>query len=186
MSYVNKLYSKTAGNSVSFLTSLWVSVFPSSFNSVSVEYFQSQKAVGIRWWAGTACLWPWLLTALRKGPWWRLAVRPHCCWAPDLSLVGVVKKVRAGRPLGAVVLKSHCSLFFSSWFPSGLCSSSSCLLPQHVPWSESYLPSRYASPHVLGGKSVLLMWLWENVKGMNFKKSGYRIGIWGLYWFLGS
>ena len=48
MSYVNKLYSKTAGNSVSFLTSLWVSVFPSSFNSVSVEYFQSQKAVGIR------------------------------------------------------------------------------------------------------------------------------------------
>lgn len=111
---------------------------------------------------------------------------PTCFWAPELSLGVVVKKVRTVRSLGALVLKSHCSLFFSSWFPNGLCSSSSCLLPQHVPWSESYLPSRYASPHVLGGKSVLLMWLWENVMGMNFKKSGYRIGIWGLYWFLGS
>ena len=111
---------------------------------------------------------------------------PTCCWAPELSLGVVVKKVRTVRSLGALVLKSHCFLFFSSWFPNGLCSSSSCLLPQHVPWSESYLPSRYASPHVLGGKSVLLMWLWENVMGMNFKKSGYRIGIWGLYWFLGS
>lgn len=111
---------------------------------------------------------------------------PTCCWAPELSLGVVVKKVRTVRSLGALVLKSHCFLFFSSWFPNGLCSSSSCLLPQHVPWSESYLPSRYASPHVLGGKSVLLMWLWENAKGMNFKKSGYRIRIWGLYWFLGS
>lgn len=44
-----------------------------------------------------------------------------CCWAPELSLGVVVKKVRTvGWPWEPWVLKSHCFLFFSSWFPNGL------------------------------------------------------------------
>ena len=63
--------------------------------------------------------------------------------------------------------------------------------------APAYSPNMYpgANPTFQAGmqghmcwvaKSVLLMWLWENAMGMNFKKSGYRIGIWGLYWFPGS
>ncbi|KAM5250418.1 myelin-associated neurite-outgrowth inhibitor isoform 1-T1 [Hipposideros larvatus] len=50
-------------------------------------------------------------------------------------------------------------VFFSSWFPHGLHNSGSCLFPQHVPWSESYLPNRLHPWHTL--QSVLFAHQWN-------------------------
>lgn len=52
-----------------------------------------------------------------------------------------MKKVRTVRSLGALVLKSHCFLFFSSWFPNG---PSAAAAPAHSPTCtlERILPSK--------------------------------------------
>lgn len=64
-----------------------------------------------------------------------------------------------------LLVTADCFVSFSR-FPHGLCSSSSCLFPQHVPGSESYLPNRLLSrcplqsvllSHQRGGASVLAL-----------------------------
>lgn len=65
--------------------------------------------------------------------------------------------------MSAFLRQMACYLIFFppallSWFPHGLRSSGSRLLPQHVPWSEPHLPNRLHSWHTL--QSVLFPHQW--------------------------
>lgn len=107
-------------------------------------------------------------------------------WAPELSLGVVVKKVRTVRSLGALVLKSHCFLFFSSWFPNGLCSSSSCLLPNMYP--ERILPSKQVcKPACAGWQKCFVNVTVENAKGWISRRVviEFNLGFVLISWFIG-
>lgn len=111
---------------------------------------------------------------------------PIALLAPEVSLGVAVKRLRTAGSVGALVLKSHCSLFFSSWFPHGLCSSSSCLFPQHVPWSESYLPNRYAG-HMCWVAKVLCPCGWGRMSsGWILRRVVIELGfgVEMIYWFI--
>lgn len=141
----------------------------------------------------------------QPGQWWHqrpsLEAQPlHPCWTqlrrPPLAgmswalwprlplpqcLLEIMNPVYSPGFVGVPLCKCQRNWLFSC-FPCGLCSHRSCLFHQHVPWSKSYLPNRYAA--CMCWVVEVLCMAGENVKWVGVEKRGYRIRIWGWVDFL--